>query len=58
MEINMGLVGNDLQMLGFHKHIFCMCIYTYIYISYIIYSMSIYNIYIYIHIIIIESIYL
>ena len=32
MEINMGLVGNDLQMLGFHKHIFCMCIYTYIYI--------------------------
>ena len=55
MEINMGLVGNDLQMLGFHKHIFYMCIY--IYISYIIYSMSIYII-IYIHIIIIESIYL
>ena len=38
MEINMGLVGNDLQMLGFHKHIFYMCIY----ISYIIYNTSIY----------------
>ena len=54
MEINMGLVGNDLQMLGFHKHIFYMCIYIY-HTSYIV---CLYIIYIYIHIIIIESIYL
>ena len=58
MEINMGLVGNDLQMLGFHKHIFCMCIYTYIYIYHTSYIVCLYIIYIYIHIIIIESIYL